>query len=240
MEETRPTETGERTDAVLQALGRLEDRLSRLEQKLDEATALTSQAPAVLGALGDSFDDAVAHLAHRGVDVDERLRASLRLLERVSEPATLAGLQQLVDLAESLPGLVGAAGDTIDQHIAGLAERGVDVDQRLRILLRVTERLTAPEALEAVCKVLGNIEALTHVLESGILDESAIATVGCAARALSGTRAQSIKPIGLLGALRALADPGVQRSLGVAVEFGCRFGSAMQEEAEKENGSQTR
>jgi uncharacterized protein YjgD (DUF1641 family) len=236
MEETRPTGGGERNDAVLQALGRLEDRLSRLEEKLEATAALTAQAPAVIGAVGDTFDDAVAHLAHRGVDVDERLHAALRLLERVSEPRTLAGLQQLVDMAESMPGMVAAAGDTLDQHIAGLAARGVDVDQRLRILSQVAERLTAPEALEAVCKVLGNIEALTHVLESGILDECAIATVGCAARALADTRAEGIEPVGMLGALRALSDPGVQRSLGVAVEFGRRFGSAMEAQAKKSGG----
>jgi len=233
MSEASTTGADER---VIAALERVEARLERLEQRLDGASKLAEAAPGAIAMAGDTFDSAVASLARRGVDVDARLQAALALLERVSAPETLANLERLLDVAESLPGLAAAAGDTLDGIVGRLADRGVDVDERLHILACVSERLTAPEALSAVSKMLENIDSLVQVLDSGIFEECAIATVGCAAKALAEIRAEGIHPVGVVGAMRALSDPGVQRSLGVAVEFGRRFGSAMEEEARRCDG----
>jgi hypothetical protein len=224
------------SQAVLAALERLEGRLERIETALEGLGALTREGPGLAAAAVDSLDDAAARLTGRGVDVDERLRVAAQLAERLTEPKTLATLEQMLTLAEAAPALVGAAGDSFDGLVARLAERGVDVDERLHILWNVAERLTAPEALRAVNKVLENVDTLQWVLESGIFDESAVHVVGSIARALSETDSKTIDPVGTMGLWRAMSDPGIRRSLGVAVEFGRRFGAAVGDHSSQRNG----
>ena len=150
-------------DGVVAILERMERRLARLEERQVAMARLAEQAPAITAAALDTFDDTVARLAKRGVDVDERLRAALRLLERLTDPATLASLEQGLALAEAASGAEAAA------------------------------------------------------------------IVDGAARALAETRTTGVRPVGAWGALRALSDPDLQRGLGVAVEFGRRFGKALGE-----------
>jgi sulfide:quinone oxidoreductase len=99
----------------------------------------------------------------------------------VSDEATLARLEQrlihiervlgrLETQAGELPGLVGTVGDTFDSLVARLADRGVDVDARLHDVLRLVERMTAPETVRATEGLLVHLDAIASLARSGVLD----------------------------------------------------------------------
>jgi uncharacterized protein YjgD (DUF1641 family) len=110
-----------RAPGAQESLTRLSVLAARLEHALDvlEPTlALAQQAPLMIATAVDTFDALVAEGREHGIDVDERLRAGLRLLERVSAPDTMRALNTLLD---RLPTLAALA-PMVDQAPALLAD----------------------------------------------------------------------------------------------------------------------
>ena len=90
------------------ALARLNSLATRLEHALDvlEPTiALAQQAPLMIATAVDTFDALVAEGREHGIDVDERLRDGLRLLERLTAPDTMRSLNTLLDRLPALAAL---------------------------------------------------------------------------------------------------------------------------------------
>jgi uncharacterized protein YjgD (DUF1641 family) len=207
------------------SLARIEAALGRLEARL---AALESQAMATVGIATDTFDRTVADARARGLDVDERLRTALHLLERLTDPAVAHTLERALDLAPQVPAMVASAVDTFDGLVARLRAAGVDLDERGGLLLRAAERLTSPEALHLLCMVLDRLETLRSLLESGVLDPQATRVVGTAGTALAQTATEPMTPSpGPLGTLRALGDGDVRTALGFALRFARNLGRAL-------------
>lgn len=223
------------TDPVLAALTRIEARLDRLESRLEGVGDLAAETPATIATAVDGLDETVARLAARGVDVDERLRELLALTEKLTDPATLASVGEAVDVLQSLPGTAATIADTFDGVVGQLAEMGVDVDERMRVVVQVAERLTAPEALAVVTETFDHVDAIGRLLRSGIFAPAAVDVVDRAAGSLAAMNVEGARPVGALGALRALSDPCIQRSLGALVEFGRHFGRTVN--AREKDGS---
>ncbi|MCB9914475.1 MAG: DUF1641 domain-containing protein [Planctomycetes bacterium] len=211
-------------EAILAALQRIEARLERLERAAEPARELSDAVPATLATAVDALDERVNALAARGIDVDDRVRRSLALVEQLTDPGTLATLEQALEVAKTLPNHVAATMDIVDGLVARMAAAGVDVDERLNVLVRVAERLTAPEALEVVGEMLSHADMLGRLLESGVFGPGAVNVVGRAANALSCMDIDSVEPVGAFGALKALSDPNVKKALGALVAFGQCFG----------------
>lgn len=222
---TPPSAAG--NQAVLAALERMERRLDRIESRLSEVTALRDQAPAMVAMLTDTADAAAARATERGVDIDARLRAALTLVERITAPETMAMIESGLGALESAPTMVAMATDTLDSLVSRAGASGIDVEERIRVLAGVAERLTSPVALAAVREVLDRIDVVQRLLESGVLAEAPVAVVEQAALAMAETCAEHPLPIGPFGALRAMRDPGVQRTLGFALRFAKRFGESL-------------
>jgi hypothetical protein len=106
-------------------------------QRADTALA---QVPDVVAAATDTLDGVTARLQTRGVDVDERARAALATLERLTEPKVLASLEQAAALAPQLPWLIAAAADTADGIVERLQARGIDLDERRSSASSTAER----------------------------------------------------------------------------------------------------
>lgn len=220
-------------------LQRIDERLARVEHAVQRAEAAAATAPAVIATAVDTLDGLAARAQAGGADLDERIAGALRVVERLTDPRTERALERLLaaaplleralDLAEQAPGLVATALDTADSLADRARASGVDIDERLRILLRVAERLTAPEALGAVESLLGKVESLKAVLDSGVLDPRALATVATAGDALAKAAHAPASPMGLWGAFRASGDPEVQRALGFFVRFAHAFGADLHE-----------
>ncbi|MEZ4361294.1 MAG: DUF1641 domain-containing protein [Kofleriaceae bacterium] len=127
----------------------------------------------------------------------ERIEQRLAAVERVAQ-----SIAPTAQLTETVPGAVAMIVDTFDGVAAQLGERGVNLDERMRSVVRALEVATAPRS----------VDGLATLVASRLLDPAALAVLDQLAAALAD--AAPAPPVGAWGALRALRDPDVQRALG--------------------------
>ena len=201
-----------------QALNRLLDRLDTIEEAVDKLDAMMTQGPAMLAMMTDMADDVYREADAAGVDLDERLRLTLQLAERLTAPRTVEvlsqlmdrmdDLEQLIELGEQAPGFIAMMVDTFDSLQQRAVDAGHDPEQMVR----------------------RSLSGITMLLESGALDPEAIDIVGKAGDALADCRSQDETPeVGLFGLLRAMRDPDTRRALGFLTTFGKRFGKELRD-----------
>lgn len=222
-------------DARLRAALSLVERLSepRVAAGLE---ALAAHGPAVAG-LASAAPEWIATFANVGdglaarFDADARVAAALPVLDRLTRPENLAALEALVARLPELTGLllgtpawIATFTNLFDGVALRLAARGIDVDQRVALGARVLERLTSPEALDALGTILSRVDEIHALVESGVFDPRAVAVVASAGTAMAATRSDAPPPVGAFALLGALRDPDVQRAAGFAVAFARRFG----------------
>ncbi|MEI2611558.1 MAG: DUF1641 domain-containing protein [Candidatus Promineifilaceae bacterium] len=135
-------------------LGRLLDRLERVESAVNRLADLVEQAPGMAAMAGDALDEAARRAAANGVDIEERLKVALTLAEKFTDPVLVAKLDQLMALADQAPGMVAMAGDAVDEMMGRAAAHGVDVEQRLKAALALAEKLTDPERMAKLEQLL--------------------------------------------------------------------------------------
>ena len=190
----------------------LEVRLARLERAVQPIEALAQQAPLMLATLTEMADAMAARMG----DFDDRTRALGEVAERATRPETLATVHKMLDLVESAPALTATATDMVDEAMRRLAESGVPIEHLVEIGASFVHGLvnlaTSPE--------------VRNLLESGMLEKDAVATLGRAADAISGAARAPADRVGVIGALKALNDPDVQRAMGFLVDVAQRFGRA--------------
>lgn len=158
-------------------------------------------------------------------------RSVAALLERLDR--RLAHLEAAVERIEAqeraLPNVIATAMDTLDDVAERVREKGVDIDQRLFVLLDVAERLTSPEALQALSTVLDKLHLVQHLLDSAVVAETTVDVVGKAGHALSTARSEPPREVGLFGAARAMSDDDVKRAVGFLVRVAQLFGRSLEE-----------
>ena len=161
---------------------------------------------------------------------DERLA---RTLERIEHRLSVIEqrLLPLETLGTRIPQALAVLTDTFDDHVDALSQRGIDVEERRQLLLRIFERLTAPEALVAVQELLKHVDTIATLLDSGVLDPGPVRMVARAGQALAtAAETEGRERVGAFGLLRALGDPDVQRAAGLAIRFAQALGSDTQPE----------
>lgn len=208
----------ERISASLQAIER---RLDAFERRLDAAI---DPAPGAIATAVDALDAHVAALGERGVDVDAHARGAVTLLGAITAPEVVRTLELLLTRLAAIeaataamaqaPAMVGALVDTIDHTVGRLAEQGIDVDARLRALVRAAERLTREDTLTAV----------GALLDSGLLGPEAVAVLGKVGAAVAVAGAAPPDRVGAFGLMRALRDPDVQRAAGFLIQIARQLG----------------
>ncbi|MBX2798660.1 MAG: DUF1641 domain-containing protein [Myxococcales bacterium] len=214
---------GSMDDGVLRRLERIEAQLERLTSVLEQAT------PAVAMA-ADAADEWVADLQRGGVDVDARARGVAELVSRLSEPDVLAALQQvvdslprlrpLVDVAATFEGTVGMLFDMLDEQVAHLRSGGVDVEERLQLVGGMATSLSEPVVAARLDELLAAAPNLMAATRTAEVFGRAIDEVSCLGRE---------QRLGLLGLVRALREPDVQRAAGFAVDVARRVGERLPE-----------
>jgi hypothetical protein len=128
--------------------------------------------------------------------------------------AALAGrLERLLDtlepaagLLQDAPNMVAIAVDTADAFIRDGRAHGIDVDARLRDTVRLVERLTHPDTVRQLHTLLDRLPAL-----------AALAPLVDQAPGVLAEAQRTATPLGVLGTLRALGHPDVQRTVGLAL-----------------------
>jgi uncharacterized protein YjgD (DUF1641 family) len=187
------------------------DKVESLEKRLSAYESLAAQLPGLLGMLTDTADELYQSASRAGVDVEERLRAALVLLEKLSQPQIVAAVNTLVqhlpmlaELLQQAPGLTAMAVDTLDELYEEARRHGVDIETILR----------------------RGLEATKVLLESGVFHPEAVKVVGNAGYALVESQ-KSNQHLGLFGLLRMLRDPDIQRANGFLIAFAKHFGSRL-------------
>ncbi len=223
---------------LLDRLDAIDTRLCNMESRLRTNGAADllppgESLPGLLATLTDTLDDAQRRLASRGVDVDDRARRALGLIEALTRPETLDSLGRMVGLLRDLPGLLATAVDTLDDEARRAADSGIDLDRGLRQGVRAALRLAQSFGER-------EIDRLTEFLDSNVLHPAALRTVGDAGCALAEARGSAPPRIGLFGLLAALRDPAVQRAVGFMVQVGRAFGATVAQPVANETPCETR
>ncbi len=135
------TRNGSGSDAaIIAALERIERRLARLESSVERVDSLARSAPALIATATDTFDRVAQRAAEAGIDVDERARTALTLLERLTAPEVAGPLTALLEHADTLR----AAVDLLQQapHLLATAMDAADgVASRLAVLSNLAKAL---------------------------------------------------------------------------------------------------
>jgi len=105
-------------NAVLEALARLDAKLTKLEQQLEPVTQLATTAPDALAVLVDVFDRQASTLQARGVDIEQRLSALARIAEQFTTPQALKVLEALSAQLPSLELLCNSDALAPIQHVS--------------------------------------------------------------------------------------------------------------------------
>ena len=208
---------GQLVDPLLARLDAIDRRLARIEPVLDAL----GQGPAMAAAVVDVVDEQTGRLRDRGVDLEERLAGGLALLERLSDPAVLARVDALLDLADQAPGLASMAVDIVDEQAGLLRDEGIDPGAALangaRTALQFASMVGPRE-----------IHALKTVLASQALSPESVEVVSAAAQALVECQGRERQRVGVFALMRAVREPDVQRALDFLLGVARRFGAALE------------
>lgn len=162
-----------------------------------------------------------------GAARDDRVLDALARIERRLARVE-ATLDQVSLLSERAPAMLAMLTDTFDDKVARGRDAGIDIDERLRVVVGVAERLTTPAALRMAETVIDNLEALERLFISGVLAPGPVDVVSKIGDALADVERQGERrAVGAWGALQALRDPDVQKALGFVLELARRFGRSL-------------
>ncbi|HXW08374.1 MAG TPA: DUF1641 domain-containing protein [Vicinamibacterales bacterium] len=155
---------------------------------------------------------------------DAAVRATLqRIEERTRALAEVTeSLRPLVTLAPQIPALVALLMDSFDDAMRVAHENGIDVERGVLNGAEAALRFGATMDAEKV-------RELDALLRSGVLAPDTLRVVGDLGRALTETAASPPTTLGLMGLLKALGQPDVQRALGFLMTFAGRFGRRLRE-----------
>lgn len=208
---------------TLERLSRLLDRLDSFEETLDAIEFAKTQGPGLIGAVTDTVDEVARQAASAGIDIEQRGRAMLELLEKLSSPEITKTLSLILSHGKELgegfeillqaPQLAAMAADSIDEVFQRANEAGLDLHHFIG---------QAGKGAEKVIKA-SNSKEFDKLIESGILEPKALELFSGLAQALT-TQEKSPKSIGIFGLLGAMGDPDVQRSVGFFIHIAKNVG----------------
>lgn len=196
------------------ALNRLLDRIETLEQTVGRLADALEQAPGMVAMLGDMADETIRQASTRGVNIEARLRAALTIAEKLTAPETTAKLDQLLTLADQAPSIIAMLGDIMDESYRRASESGINLEAMIRQGARAGAKFST----------LMESKEFDALMESGVLDPEAVASVGKVGQALIASQKHPSQSLGLFGLLSAMRDPNMQRALGFLATFGTEFG----------------
>ncbi len=111
-------------EKTLQALDHILARLETIEKAVDQLSMLMNQGPGLVAMVGDMADEAYRRADAQGISIDDRLRTSLELAEKLTAPETVQKMEQLVELSNKMPGMLSMMADIVDEGMEKANERG--------------------------------------------------------------------------------------------------------------------
>ena len=158
-------------------LDRILDRLDRMERRIEQLAAPVEQVPPMIAAVADTVDGWTRQAQDRGLDPDAALAAGGPLLQRLADPDTIGRLERILgrldavenslDVADQLPGLVAMIGDVVDDLAAKAHANGVDLDASLKAAAPALAALAEPRVLQAVETLAKQAPDIAGLIEQG-------------------------------------------------------------------------
>ena len=155
--------------------------------------------------------------------------ATARLIERID--ALEAAMSQVTDLLEQAPTVVATVTDIADESVRRAGRRGVDMDQRLHTALSLLERITEPDMVSALNRLMDLAEGGDAMLATlGDMADETARRLDFDGRARAGgalleraTRPEVTDQLGdmldtLIDAEGGMLHPAAVQTLGVAAQ----------------------
>ncbi len=201
-----------------------------------DATSVLNKAPQIL--------QTSARLSEAAEDLDLEELAESKVLQRLTEPQTLATLNRLLEklplldfLLESVEGFINR-GETVADNLSDaigdlkLGDHKFDPGKLTALIEKLPRIADAGEKL-LDSELMGDglpkvIDAGVSMVESGMMDKAVVRTLGDLGRKSVETYHEvSSKPVppigGLLATMKATRDPDVQKSMGFLFAFAKAF-----------------
>lgn len=102
----------------------------------------------------------------RGVEADDTgpsLEEVAARLDRIE--AALEKIVGIIDEGQALPGMAAMMVDVADEYVATAAAAGIDVDERVRQVMRVSMKVTDPMVLTTLERVLDRFEEFSGLVD---------------------------------------------------------------------------
>ncbi|NNF36384.1 MAG: DUF1641 domain-containing protein [Saprospiraceae bacterium] len=105
----------------LDAAGELLKRISRPEtlQGINKLIDFADQVPGLTSMAADTIDEIAFNSNQQKHGLQERLNGLGNLFQKLTDPNTMAKVEQLIALSDQIPGLVAMAVDTVDEVAIG-------------------------------------------------------------------------------------------------------------------------
>jgi uncharacterized protein YjgD (DUF1641 family) len=215
------TLAGEKT---LQSLDHLLQRIDTLEKAVEKLTTLIEQGPGIVAMVADMADDGYRQAANRGVDIDQRLKATLEIAEKLTAPEMIEKLESALKLADQAPGIMAMMVDMFDEGYKKTLDNGIDIPTLSKQGIKVTKSLSN----------LVDSEEFEALLNSGVFNPKALDVLSVVSGALIKCRMNPPQKASIFQLLFALRDPEIKKSLGFLLSFARNFGNLCNEVVEKD------
>jgi len=225
-----------------QSIDRLLNRIDTLEKALENLTTMMQQGPGLMAMGMDMVDEGYKKAAGKGISIENRLNAALQIAEKLTAPAMVEKLDNLLTFADQAPGIMAMTMDAVDEGYRKAGERGVSVENHIGNALTMAEKLTAPEMsqkLDGLLTIADQApgiaamlmdtfdEEMRKVKDMGF-DAELLNTGKLAAQSLSEAKAEPVEKVGgIFGLMRALKDPDRQKAMGFLMQFAKKFGQKL-------------
>lgn len=111
------------------------DKLTRPEmlENLEKLENTLRTAPGMVSMVADMADESIKKASDKGIYLQDRLGSALVLAERLTDPKMVEKLNQIMDFADQVPGLISMVMDTFDEEIKRSGITELDVKAFLEI-----------------------------------------------------------------------------------------------------------
>lgn len=246
-------------DSIDGFLGRGDEIIESVSEGVHELRATVPTGNLDVSKTAAVMAESLPPLIEALPQITQALPHLLELTRRLDDPDTVEALDKILDnlnlaafMLSSIDGFLQRSDTVIESVAGGMHElRGLAPANEAKLLENLAQALPQlaamlPQLVDMLPQITAMLPALADVaarletilaskefdalMSSGVFAPKTVGIIGQAGNALVDSyEANRVEPksIGIMGLFRALQDPDVQRAVGLLVDFGKRFGQAI-------------
>ncbi len=224
--------TNERT---LMSLDGLLSKIDSLEKAVGNLATIVQQASGMVAMAGDIADETYREAAEKGINIEDRLKNALSIAEKLTAPTMVEKIDGLIKMSDQAPGIMAMTMDMADEAYRKAASNGIEIEERLKNVAILAEKLTTPamvEKLDSLIKMSDQLpgllamtmdivdEGMKNALESDFDFPALTNLAKDSTQALTAAKAEPPAKVGgIFSILRLLKDKDRQKGLGFLMNF---------------------